>query len=106
MDMDMDEFQIKALQSVAITKRGVPALAHRTLGLTGEAGILANQLKKVIRDKDGQAEAADIAEVRKRLGDVMYYVAVLADYFDLKLSAVAQQNLQQSADFKKQRTEN
>ncbi len=41
--------------------------------------------------------------LKKRLGDVMYYVAVLGDYFDLKLSDVAKQNMGQSSKFKKSR---
>lgn len=97
--MDINDFQTHALKSVAITQKGVPALAHRTLGLTGEAGILANQLKKVIRDKDGQPDATDTAEVKKRLGDVLYYTAVLAEYFDLTLSEIAEDNMKRSTAF-------
>lgn len=98
--MDINDFQKHALTSVAITQKGVPALAHRTLGLTGEAGVLANQLKKVIRDKGGQPDASDIAEVKKRLGDVLYYVATLADYFDLTLSDIAADNMRRSTAFR------
>lgn len=101
--MNIDDFQKHALTSVAITDKGIPALAHRALGLTGEAGILANQLKKVIRDKNGQPDEADTAEAVKRLGDVLYYTAVLADYFGLSLSEVAQQNMDRSTAFKDQR---
>jgi NTP pyrophosphatase (non-canonical NTP hydrolase) len=104
--MDMNDFQKKALRSVAITQKGVPALAHRTLGLTGEAGTLANQLKKVIRDKDGIPDAADTAEAKKRLGDALYYVAVLAEYFDLELSDIAEQNVKQSEAFMQNRANN
>lgn len=103
--MDLNSYQQQALQSVAITDKTVAALAHRTLGLTGEAGILANQLKKVIRDKDGQADEADIVEAKKRLGDVLYYAAVLADYFDLSLEDIAKQNLEQSTKFKQARSD-
>lgn len=102
--MDINDFQTHSLKSVAITQKGVPALAHRTLGLTGEAGILANQLKKVIRDKQGMPDAEDAAEAKKRLGDVLYYAAVLADYFDLKLSEVAQANMDQSTEFMAKRS--
>jgi NTP pyrophosphatase (non-canonical NTP hydrolase) len=102
--MNIDDFQKHALTSVAITDKGIPALAHRTLGLTGEAGILANQLKKVIRDKDGMPDAADTEEAKKRLGDVLYYTAVLADYFSLSLSEVAEQNMQRATTFKENRT--
>jgi NTP pyrophosphatase (non-canonical NTP hydrolase) len=98
--MDINEFQNHALKSVAITQKGVPALAHRMLGLTGEAGILGNQIKKVIRDKNGQPDDTDIAEAKKRLGDVLYYSAVLAEYFDLTLAEIAEQNMQQSTAFR------
>lgn len=101
--MNIDDFQQQALDSIAITQKGVPALAHRTLGLTGEAGILANQLKKVIRDNDGATDNVDIEEVKKRLGDVLYYTAALAEYFDLSLSDIAAANLERSAEFKKNR---
>lgn len=103
--MDINDFQKHAMKSVAITDKGVPALAHRTLGLAGEAGILANQLKKVIRDKQGIPDASDIEDAKKRLGDVMYYMAVLADYFDLSLAEIAEQNMQQSTTFKNSRSQ-
>ncbi len=102
--MDIDDFQKQALTSIAITQKGIPALAHRTLGLSGEAGILANQLKKVIRDKDGLPYKEDVEEVKKRLGDVLYYAAALADYFDLSLSEIAEANLERSATFKESRS--
>ena len=103
--MDINDFQKHALESVVITEKGVPALAHRTLGLTGEAGILANQLKKVIRDKAGVPDQADVEEAKKRLGDVLYYTAVLADYFDLTLADVAEKNMQRATTFKESRVE-
>lgn len=97
--MDIDEFQEQALKSIAITQKGVEALAHRALGLNGEAGVIANQLKKVIRDKGSVPDAEDVAVIKKRLGDVLYYTAALAAYFDLSLSEIAKQNLEQSAAF-------
>ncbi len=104
MAMDINDFQKHALKSVAITQKGVPALAHRTLGLTGEAGVLANQLKKVIHDKQGLPDDQDIQDAKARLGDVLYYAAVLADYFDLTLSEVVQQNMDKSTAFKANRS--
>ncbi len=101
--MDIDEFQQQALKSVAITQKTAVALAHRTMGLNGAAGILSNELNKVIRDKDGKATPEDLEIVKKRLGDVLYYAAVLAEYYDLKLSDVASNNLEQSAEFLKNR---
>ena len=99
----MDDFQRHAVSTVAITQKDVTALAHRGFGLTGEAGIVADILKKIIRDKDGKATPEDIAQIKRRLGDVMYYTAVLADYFDLDLSDIAKQNSEQATSFKQSR---
>lgn len=101
--MNIDEYQKHALKSVAITGKDITALAHRTLGLNGEAGILSNQIKKIIRDKGGKADEQDLEVVRKRLGDVLYYTAVLAEYFELSLSDVAENNMKQSTKFIQER---
>jgi NTP pyrophosphatase (non-canonical NTP hydrolase) len=101
--MELNDFQREALKSVAFQKHDPTALAHRSLGLTGEAGIIANEVKKIIRDKGGKPDASDLTELSKRLGDVMYYVAVLAEYFDFDLETILKQNREQSADFKEQR---
>lgn len=97
--MNIDDFQKHALKSIAITQRGPAALAHRTLGLTGEAGIVGNQVKKIIRDKDSLADPDDREEIKRRLGDVMYYTAALADYFGMSLSEIAEANRERSSDF-------
>jgi hypothetical protein len=97
--MNIDDFQQHALKSIAITDKGPAALAHRALGLSGEAGILNNQLKKIIRDKNSIPDEEDIEVVKKRLGDILYYAAAMADYFDLSLTDIAKQNMVQSATF-------
>ncbi len=102
--MQLDDFQKQALQSIAITDKSVAALAHRTLGLTGEAGIIGNAVKKVIRDRGGGALSDAEAEfLKEKLGDVLYYVAALADYADISLDDIAKSNLQKSANFKANR---
>jgi len=97
--MDMTQYQQQAMKSVAITDKGVAALAHRSLGLAGEAGEAANLVKKIIRDKSGELTPQDTAIIKEKLGDTLYYLAVLSEYLDLDLSEVAKSNLQKSADF-------
>lgn len=99
----MDDFQKQALQSVAITDKTVAALAHRALGLSGQAGIISNAMKKVIRDRNGQLTDRDKDFLKVEIGDVMYYAAVLADYADLSLDEIATAQLQKSAAFKANR---
>lgn len=101
--MDLDDYQKQALKTIAITQKSVSALAHRGFGLTGEAGHVEDILKKIIRDKDGKPDPKDIEQLKKRLGDVMYYTAALADFFDLELNEIVKQNIAQSNEFKKNR---
>jgi len=71
---------------------------YPTLGLVGEAGELAEKVKKLMRDKHmfTPAEVTDDikAEVLKELGDVMWYTAQLATEFGVDLDAVAEQNIE------------
>lgn len=101
--MNFDDFQNQVLKSVAIKDKSVAALAHRTLGLTGESGIIADVVKKAIRDNNGELTEKDIKLLKEKLGDVLYYTAVLAQYADLNLEDIATQQLAKSAAFLKNR---
>lgn len=101
--MDINDFQKQAVDTVAITDKSIGALAHRGFGLAGESGHVSGIIKKIIRDKNGVADSEDVEQIKKRLGDTLYYAAVLADYFDLDLEQIAKQNIAQSNEFKKSR---
>ena len=60
------------------------------LGLVGESGEIAEKVKKWLRG-DGKLEKEDVA---KELGDVMYYVARIADYYQLSLEDIAKLNIE------------
>lgn len=102
--MNITEFQKHAVSTIAIKQRDLSALSHRGFGLVGEAGHVIHIIKKTIRDHEGTATEQDIAEMKKRLGDVLYYVAALADYYDLDLNEIAEQNMAQSTQFKEKRS--
>lgn len=103
--MDMNDFQKQAVESLALTDKDLAALSHRSFGLAGETGNVVQIIKKIIRDKQGLADTENKEDLKKRLGDVMYYVAALADYYDLDLEEIAKQNMEQSKKFKKARKE-
>jgi NTP pyrophosphatase (non-canonical NTP hydrolase) len=90
--MNMNEYQQKALR----TARGhqkQDELFHLLLGLCGEAGEIAEKMKKVVRDKNSDFASIDLDDMNKELGDVLWHLAVLADYFGISLDDVAETNI-------------
>ncbi|PUB30122.1 NTP pyrophosphatase (non-canonical NTP hydrolase) [Promicromonospora sp. AC04] len=90
--MDLDEYQRGALHTAAPRDKK-NELLHLVLGLVGESGEIAEKFKKWVRDLDSDESRIDRADVAKELGDVLWYVAVLADYLDLSLDDIAATNL-------------
>ena len=68
-------------------------ICYPTLGICGEAGEVAEKIKKVLRDKDGVLSEEDLLGVVKELGDVLWYVAALARELGVNLQRVAELNL-------------
>ena len=85
--MNMNEYG-NEVEQLILTK-GNERLVENTLGLVGEAGEVAEKVKKVIRDKGNLNQA----ELVKELGDVLFYVAALANHIDSDLETVAVNNL-------------
>lgn len=91
---DMDLYQRRA-GLTAIFPPEV-AMEYLTLGLVGEAGEVANKVKKLMRgDYEGDPLAAVKAHglIVQELGDILWYVAILAEELDTPLSVVAVSNL-------------
>lgn len=68
-------------------------LVYPMLGLVGEAGEMANKLKKIARDKDGEMDLEALADGEKELGDVMWYVAAIASGLRTSLGKVGSKNI-------------
>lgn len=77
------------------------AVVYTALGLTGEAGEAAEKIKKRIRKSEtGIASLTDIKvqdpayrdEIAKELGDVLWYLARMADEIGMPLSSIAARN--------------
>jgi len=67
---------------------------YPTLGLAGEAGEVAEKVKKILRDKKGLLDSADKKEIAKELGDVLWYTAQIATELKFSLEDVAKINLE------------
>lgn len=95
--MTLNEYQDKAI-TTDLHGGKMASLAdfgfiEKAFGLAGEAGEVAEKLKKIYRDKDGALSDEDRQEILKELGDVLWYVSALARYLDCPLEEVAASNL-------------
>jgi NTP pyrophosphatase (non-canonical NTP hydrolase) len=68
-------------------------ILYPVLGLVGEAGEVAEKVKKIIRDKGSEISNEDRAEIIKELGDVLWYITSIASKLNVGLDTVAQTNI-------------
>lgn len=83
--MTFDEYQADALRTA-----GSMDLAYQALGLAGEAGEVADLIKKHI----GQGHPLDRDRLAKEIGDVLWHAAMLCRVLGLSFGAVAKGNIE------------
>ena len=91
--MNFEEYQEKS-RKTAIYPNAGENFVYPTLGLSGEAGEVAEKIKKVIRDKNGVMDDESREMIKKELGDVLWYVAQLASELKLPLDDIAEKNIE------------
>ncbi len=95
--MECDDYQRAAMRT-ARDKDAPHEFMHLVLGLVGEAGEVAEKVKKLVRDKNSDLAQLDRDDMAAELGDVLWYTAVLANYLDLSLDDIARRNVDKLAD--------
>lgn len=90
--MDLSTYQRRSRETARYPDVGANPI-YPTLGLCGESGEVADKVKKVLRDRQGNFDAAVIEDLRLELGDVLWYVAQIASELGLDLAEVAEANL-------------
>lgn len=88
--MKLNDYQVKAL-STAIYPRE-HAVIYPALGLSGEAGEVADKVKKILRGDSALTNEKRL-EIAKELGDVLWYIATLSDDLGYTMQEIAQLNL-------------
>jgi NTP pyrophosphatase (non-canonical NTP hydrolase) len=94
--MELNEYQAQA----DLTDKQPGTSEHSTivpiLGLAGEAGTLASEYKKFLRD--GPSHKLFSQQVCEELGDILWYLSNVASKFGLTLEDVATFNLRKTRD--------
>jgi len=90
--MKLNDYQKKA----ALTAK-YPTIAKRyvypALGLAGESGEVLDLVKKIFRNHGGKLTPEYKQALKDELGDVLWYVTMLARDFGFELEDIAQMNL-------------
>ncbi|MBP6880892.1 nucleoside triphosphate pyrophosphohydrolase family protein [Candidatus Saccharibacteria bacterium] len=91
--MTLDDYQQASASTIVESDDSALFLARMTLGLVGESGEVAEKVKKILRDDNGQLTNETKSAIAAELGDVLWYLARLAELTDVSLDKVAQENL-------------
>lgn len=91
--LTLSQYQQQAKQTAVYPKE--KALEYTLLGLSGEVGEIANKVKKRLR---GDTNTASNSDLQKELGDVLWYVAMLAQELEADLGEIAEANLKKLQD--------
>ena len=90
--MTFEEYQ-KQADSTAMYPNVGNNFIYPTLGLAGETGEVVEKVKKIIRDDEGAVSEEKKEEIKKELGDVLWYVARLSAELGFTINEVAELNI-------------
>ena len=94
--MHFNTYQASARKTARYPEVGSNPI-YPTLGLTGEAGEVADKVKKVLRDHGGAFDRNTREAIKLELGDVLWYVSQLASELGYDLEEIAVANLDKLA---------
>lgn len=96
--MNFEEYQKRALMTNLAKDDEFKELMQQVLGLADEAGEVQALFKKWIRDDNADFNKLKRDEIAKELGDVLWYIAVIAHDLGINFNEIAEKNIEKLAD--------
>lgn len=91
--MEMNKYQLEATKTAIYPgKYTTTGLLYTALGL-GEAGEVQGKVKKILRDDNGELTQEKQIVIAAELGDLLWYIANMAEELGVSLDYIAEQNL-------------
>lgn len=90
--MHFKDYQTEAAKTAKYPAIGA-AYVYPALGLANESGEVLGKIKKIFRDFDGKLTDEYKEAIKKELGDVLWYIAMLSRDLGLDLEEIADENL-------------
>jgi len=100
--MTLNEYQEKAIKEAFYEKDDI---SYNALGIAGEAGEIADHVKKMFRDDEGVLTPERREILKKECGDVLWYIANMARRLGVTLDEVAEANIKKIQDRKERGTQ-
>lgn len=104
MAMTFDEYQRQAMTTAHVDPNYLDTQMDKTIwvmGIAGEAGEVVEKWKKIVAYNEGKVTGEDLQLFKKELGDVVWYIAVLAQSLGLSFDEIMQLNINKLKDRKK-----
>lgn len=89
--MHINDYQDQAVDTAIYPNSA--RLTYPALGLTGEAGEVADKVKKIIRDGTELTPELRL-EIAKEVGDVLWYIAAISRDLGYDMQTIAMMNIQ------------
>lgn len=101
MEGGFNDYQVHANETAVyreavtgpVIQVGTVRLCYVALGLAGEAGEVANKVKKIIRDHGAVVSPEARAKIADELGDVLWYLSQVCTEIDVTLAEVAKNGI-------------
>jgi len=90
--MKLNDYQKMALETAIYPNEY--KVIYPALGMAGEAGEVADKVKKIIRDNNSKISNEKALEIAKEVGDVLWYCATMANDLGFDLETIAKMNYQ------------
>lgn len=98
--MTFNDYQQQALTTNLKKDDRLLELMQQVLGLGDESGEVLALFKKWIRDQNADFDKLDVEMIKKELGDILWYIAVVAEDIGLSMDDIAAANIKKLADRK------
>src|SRR5690349_8914878 len=95
-DLTFRDYQKQAILTNRVKGGDLSSIVVPLLGLAGEAGSLLSEYKKWMREGDRYRPFTD--QVAEEIGDMLWYLANIAEKEGLDLQDIAEENLAKVAD--------
>ena len=94
-NMTLNQYQEEALKTAIYPED--KKIIYPTLGLTGEAGEVAEKVKKVIRDNNQEFTDEKKRQIALEISDVLWYCATLSHDIGYTLGEIGKMNIDKLA---------